>query len=122
MSEHQDVVAQVVATAREQGDVPSKKEVVREIRRQQAKDRPEIPKTQTQLDELAYVLELRRAIQIIRPEPPRHLTESGFVQIVAQWAVLFERGKRFREAVDAGTESHKTRTAIADGTGGKNAR
>lgn len=82
LSDHPEMIKEVIKEARKNEDLPTRTAVLSKIREKQEKERQEKapPKTKTELsaEEFNYQQILLEVITILPPEPPRQLTEQGF--------------------------------------------
>jgi hypothetical protein len=101
LSEHPEVIKEVVKEAKKNEDLPTRTAVFSKIREKQEKERAEKapPKTQIELsaDEAIYQSKLLQIISILPTEPPRQLTEQGFTILSALAKTIIKRLRRFED-------------------------
>ena len=105
IADNPEAVAEVIAEAEENEDIPTKTAVLNKVRFKKEKERREAaearnkdkPEVIMSMDEQRYLHGLDQALLAIPSTPPRDWHPGPLQQAKAKWSILFTRGEAFNE-------------------------
>jgi hypothetical protein len=102
IASHPEAVAEVIAEAKKNEDIPTKTAVLNKVayklEKERVKKKRETTRTEMRADALQYLLKLEQAAHLIPARPPKNLFEKDFLVIKAKALLIMKRLELFRDA------------------------